>query len=218
MNSPIRWRLAACALAVAILSLASAVSAQVQTGNVFGKVKDDKGAPLPGVTLTLSGGGTPQVQVTDAEGGFRFVGVYPGTYKLEGALEGFSPVVYEQVAVNLNRNTTIELTMNSAVADTITITAESPLLDARKIQTGATVDYTELQKVPTARDPWVILQTTPGVLVDRVNVGGNESGQQSTYAGNGDDGRNSTWSVDGVEITDVGAIGSSSSYYDFDAF
>ncbi len=213
-----RWALRALALAVAMIGLAGEASAQVQTGNVFGSVADDKGAALPGVTVTLSGGGAPVVTTTDAEGNFRFVGVSPGTYKLESTLDGFSPVVYEEVTVNVNRNTTLNLTMNAAVADVITITSESPLLDTRKIATGATVDKTELEKIPTARDPWVILQTTPGVLVDRINVGGNESGQQSSYVGNGDDGRNSTWSVDGVEITDVGAIGSSSSYYDFDAF
>jgi hypothetical protein len=206
------------AFAVAMLGIASGAFAQSQTGNVYGNVRDDKGEPLPGVTLTLSGGGAPSIQVSDAQGAFRFIGVYPGTYKLEGALQGFSPVVYPSLVVNLNRNTTLELQMSAAVEETITITAESPLLDARKITTGATVDKTELEKIPTARDPWVILQTTPGVLVDRVNVGGNESGQQSNYVGNGDDGTNSSWSIDGVEITDFGAIGSSSSYYDFDAF
>jgi signal transduction histidine kinase len=40
----------------------------------------------------------------------------------------------------------------------------------------------ELEKIPTARDPWAVLQTTPGVLTDRINVGGNESGQQSAYS------------------------------------
>jgi hypothetical protein len=39
--------------------------------------------------------------------------------------------------------------------------------------------------IPGSRDPWKILQRTPGVLVDRINVGGNESGQQSAYAGPG---------------------------------
>jgi hypothetical protein len=210
-------RASVTALALAGLALGPAL-AQSQSGNVFGTVSDDKGEPLPGVTLTLSGGGAPSIQVSDAQGQFRFVGIYPGTYKLEGSLEGFSPVVYPSLIVNLNRNTTIELTLNAAVEETITITAESPLLDARKISTGATIDKSELEKIPTARDPWVILQTTPGVMVDRVNVGGNESGQQSGYVGNGDDGTNNTWSIDGVEITDVGAIGSSTSYYDFDAF
>lgn len=37
----------------------------------------------------------------------------------------------------------------------------------------------ELEKIPTARDPWALLQTTPGVLTDRINVGGNETGSKS---------------------------------------
>jgi hypothetical protein len=56
------------------------------------------------------------------------------------------------------------------------------------------------------------------VLVDRVNVGGNESGQQSFYTGPGSALGNSVWSVDGVVITDMTALGSSPAYYDFDSF
>lgn len=55
-------------------------------------------------------------------------------------------------------------------------------LDARRIATGATATEAELDRIPKARDPWAILQKTPGVLTDRINVGGNESGQQSRYA------------------------------------
>jgi hypothetical protein len=40
-----------------------------------------------------------------------------------------------------------------------------------------------LSRIPAARDPWTVLQATPGVLIDRVNAGGNESGWQSTYVG-----------------------------------
>jgi Ca-activated chloride channel family protein len=69
--------------------------------------------------------------------------------------------------------------------DKITVLAESPLLDERRISTGATVSQTELEKIPTSRDPWAVLQKTPGVLTDRVNVGGNESGQQSQHVGPG---------------------------------
>ena len=56
-------------------------------------------------------------------------------------------------------------------------------IDEARIQTGETVTVTELEKIPTARDPWVVLQNVPEVLTDRVNVGGNESGQQSTFLG-----------------------------------
>ncbi|HSU81462.1 MAG TPA: VIT domain-containing protein, partial [Thermoanaerobaculia bacterium] len=71
------------------------------------------------------------------------------------------------------------------VLDEITVTAESPLLDNRPLSTGATVSQAELARIPTPRDPYAVLQTAPGVLTDRVNVGGNESGQQSSYIGPG---------------------------------
>lgn len=38
------------------------------------------------------------------------------------------------------------------------------------------------QETPAARDPWAILQSTPGVLTDRINVGGSESGKQQQYS------------------------------------
>jgi hypothetical protein len=202
---------------VAVL-LASPLAAQLQTGNLFGTVSDDKGSPLPGVTVSLTTSGAPQVQVTDAQGKFRFLSLGPGSYGLKAELEGFSSIDYPSVTVNVGRNTELELTLNSAVKDVITVTAESPLLDERRISTGATISQTELSKIPSARDPWAILQTTPGVLTDRVNVGGNESGQQSQYVGPGSQGEQSVWSVDGVVITDMSALGSSPAYYDFDSF
>ena len=55
-------------------------------------------------------------------------------------------------------------------------------------------------------------------MVDRVNVGGSESGQQSQFAGRGDNGDNAMWSVDGVVITDMAAVGATPTYYDFDSF
>jgi hypothetical protein len=207
-------------VAVAALLLLAGVPAfaQLQTGNLYGTVRDDQGAALPGVTMTLSGGGAPQVQVTNAQGQFRFLSLAPGSYSLKAELEGFSTLDYPNIVINVGRNTTIEVTMNAAVEDVITVTAESPLLDERRISTGATVAQTELEKIPTARDPWAILQTTPGVLTDRINVGGNESGQQSQYVGPGSDGSQAVWSVDGMVITDMAALGSSPAYYDFDAF
>src|SRR4029078_13623554 len=55
-------------------------------------------------------------------------------------------------------------------------------------------------------------------LTDRINVGGNESGQQSQYVGTGSGGDQAVWSVDGVVITDMAGLVSSPAYYDFDAF
>jgi Ca-activated chloride channel family protein len=63
-----------------------------------------------------------------------------------------------------------ELPSEDLVEDVITVAAQSPLLDERRSTTGATVSQVELQKVPGARDPWAILQSTPGVLTDRINT------------------------------------------------
>ncbi len=64
----------------------------------------------------------------------------------------------------------------------------------------------------------MVLQTVPGVIVDRVNVGGSESGQQSNYIAKGATTGDNTWYLDGIPITDMTALGSSPSYYDFDMF
>ena len=105
------------------------------------------------------------------------------------------------------------------MADVITVTAESPLLDTRRISTGTTVvSQAELEKIPTARDPYAILQNTPGVVTDSINVGGNETGNQSAYVGPGSGADQAVWAVDGVAIVNSAALGSSPAYYDFDAF
>jgi len=218
MKSTNLWGRIVAVAALMLLVVGGTAFAQLQTGNLYGTVADEQGAALPGVTVTLNGNGAPQVQVTNAEGQFRFLGLAPGAYSLKAELEGFSTIDYPNISINVGRNTSIEVKLSAAVEDVITVTAESPLLDARKISTGATISQTELEKIPTSRDPWSILSSTPGVLTDRINVGGNESGQQSNYTGPGSRGDQSVWAVDGMVITDMAALGSSPAYYDFDSF
>ena len=204
--------------ALLVTLMAFSAFAQVQTGNIFGQVVGNDGAVLPGVTVTLTGVGAPQTTVTDSQGRFRFPSLSPGTYSLRAELAGYGTATRAGIGVRIGSNPDVTLTLNPSVAQTITVTAEAPLLDVRRTGTGATVTKVELETVPTGRDPWVILQQTPGVLMDRINVGGNESGQQSNYVSKGVTADQTAWNVDGVNITDVGALGSSPTYYDFDSF
>jgi Ca-activated chloride channel family protein len=103
------------------------------------------------------------------------------------------------------------------MSESIMVTAESPMLDERRITTGCTVSQTEIEKIPTARDPWAVLQATPGVLTDSIDVGGNESGQAPTAVGLGASADQALWALDGVVITDTGTSSSPGSY-DFDSF
>ncbi len=59
------------------------------TGNLFGTVTDDSGAPLPGVKVTVSGLGAPREQFTDGGGNWRFLALDPGAYTVAAELEGF---------------------------------------------------------------------------------------------------------------------------------
>jgi hypothetical protein len=97
--------------------------------------------------------------------------------------------------------------------DRITVTAESPLLDERRISTGATVSQSELEKIPTAK------AASPKAK-DRINVGGNESGGQSESIGPGHPFADvaehpvSTFRLDAGSGSGDALAG----YYDFDAF
>ncbi len=208
------------ALAVAALLLSGPASAQIQTGSIHGTTIGQDGGALPGVTLTLSGVGAQQVQVSDEQGKFRFLGLSPGVYTLKTDLSGFVPLERTNLDVSVGRNTDIELTLApSDFGEIVTVVAdEAPLLDPRRIAPESIVSRVEMDSVPTARDPWAILATVPGVRSDRINVGGNESGQQSNIVGPGSAGAQTVWSLDGMVITDMSAVGSSPGYFDYDAF
>ncbi|HEX4953645.1 MAG TPA: TonB-dependent receptor [Thermoanaerobaculia bacterium] len=201
-----------------LVALAVPAAAQLQYGNLYGVVTDQDGQALPGVTVTITGVAAPLVQVTDEAGQFRFINLSPGVYAVLAELEGFSSVELPDVAVNVGARVSIEIKLTAQLSETITVTGESPLLDEKRVHRGAVVTPEELSKVPTARDPWSLLSQAPGVQVDRFNVGGNESGQQSNFLGVGSSGRDNVFAIDGVVLTDMNAVGASATYFDFGAY
>jgi hypothetical protein len=204
---------------MALVLCAGSVLAQQQTGNIYGRVTDEQNVGLPGVSVTLSGIGAPVTTVSNSQGDYRFLNLNPGNYTVTHTLSGFSTLKRDAIVVAVGRNTELSVALKlSGVATEMVVTGESPLLDTRKTSTGANISQAELTSIPTGRDPWVVLQSVPGVLVDRVNVGGSESGQQSSYEAKGSSPNSGVWNVDGVNITDVGSVGSSPTYYDFDSF
>jgi len=204
------------------LLLSVSLVAQQRTGNIFGTVSDPEGNPLPGVTVTLINPfGAAMTSVTSAEGVFRFLSLPPSrAYGVKLELTGFKTRIEENIVVTVGNNTNLTLTMEPGVLEeAVTVTAVSPMVDQKKTSVGTNVTQEILQSLPTARDPWVILQMAPSVIMDRENIGGAESGQQSTYVSRGSTTyNNNVWAMDGIVITDPAAIGASPSYYDFDAF
>ena len=204
-----------------VLFLAAPLLAQHRTGNIYGTVTDEEGNPLPGVTVTLTGSKTAAMtQITSAEGNFRFLSLFPEIdYVVRLELGGFKTKIEEGIIVNTGKNTNLTLAMAmGAIEEEVTVTAVSPVVDTKRTEISTTLAYEALQSLPSARDPWVILQMTPAVQVDRENVGGNESGQQAGFVALGGHGGEDTWTMDGVNITDPAATGASPTYYDYDVF
>jgi uncharacterized protein (DUF2141 family) len=208
---------------VAVMALCSALvvanaSAQTFTGRIELTVTDSTGAVLPGATVELTGQQTANT-VSDARGEARFLNLAPGRYTVTAKLSGFGDWKTENITVSTGQVVGLKATMAvGGMATSIDVTAGAPTIDPKKQTQSTVVSYEELQSVPSSRDPWVVLQTVPGVVVDRVNVGGAESGQQSGYRAKGAGSGENTWNIDGIAITDMSALGSSPTYYDFDMF
>ena len=193
-------------------------SAQVYTGRIDVTAVDSTGAVLPGVTVEISGT-QMAMQVTDARGEAHFLNLAPGNYTVMASLKGFGNYKNTAVAVGAGSIVSLKSTLSvGGVTATENVKAETPVLDTKKETISTTISIDELQKIPSSRDPWVVLQTVPGVIVDRVNVGGAESGQQSAFQAKGASGSDNTWNMDGIAITDMAATGSTPTYYDFDMF
>ncbi len=206
---------------VFVLCFAAFLPAQIRNGNIFGKVVDAEGNALPGVSVTLiPSAGAPATQLTTAEGGFRFLSLGPAKdYKIKCEITGFKSRTESGIVVVVGGNTNIEVKMEIGVLEEqVTVVARSPVVDNKKTNVGQSITQDILQMLPTARDPWVVLQMVPSVTVDRENLGGTDSGQQAYFVGKGGTSDQNQWSVDGVLVTDPAAIGASPTYFDFDAF
>ena len=208
-------------LVAIVLVFLSAIStfAQQQTGEIFGRVADTSGAILPGVTVSIQGAALiqPRVVVTSDTGTYRVPELPIGTYRVSFELPGFSSLVLQDIRITIGFRAQVNGTLQlSTVQETVTVTGESPLIDTHETGVSTTFDLETMQTLPSARDPWVMLERTPGITMDRVNVGGNQSGQQSGYISRGASSGNNKWSIDGVDITDMSATGASPIYYDFD--
>ena len=161
------------------LGIAGMASAQVFTGRIEVTIEDATGARLPGANVELKGP-VQQAQVSDQNGQAHFLNLTVGTYTVSVELGGFKSYTNKDVLVAAGSST--PLTARLVIAGTeelVNVTAASPIVDTKKAGTSTRISLEELQNIPSGRDPWVVMQTVPGIIVDRVNVGGSESGQQS---------------------------------------
>ena len=124
----------ACVCITATVALAQGGSA---TATLSGRVVDESGAVLPGVSVTVTNLSNNQSRsfVTNEEGLYRFTGLPPSQYSLKAELQGFATFVVETFTLNIGAAGNVDATMKvSSISETVTVTGEAPIVErARRL-------------------------------------------------------------------------------------
>lgn len=155
-----------------LLAVSFPLRADAQSGDAAlrGYVRDEQGGLLPGVAITAAGPAimTPASAVTDAAGYYRLVNLPPGTYVISAELTGFSTQRREDVVLRAGNTFQVDIVMRiGSLAETITVSGESPMLEVSKPSNILNFDGEFQKQVPIqARRNWSdFLEVTPGVCM-----------------------------------------------------
>jgi len=180
-----------------------------QTGEIRGTIADQTQSALPDVLVTARSTGLQRQRTatSDASGFFRLPLLPVGSYELTFERSGFERLILAGREVSLGHTATLSVAMRLAgVAEEVTVTHESPLIDATRSDTSYRLSAEELRWIPVQdRTIAELVQFTPGVTGVRANtLTGSDTGLPS-FRGEGDAGNN--WLVDGLSIKSVDTNG-----------
>ena len=187
------------------------------------RIQDEQGAAVPGVAVTISSpalvAGTA-TGVTDSGGVNRFPSLPPGVYSVRVELQGFRPMVRENLSVLTGQTTPLDMTLTVAtLAETVTVTGASPVVDTTSANVSTNLSEQLLQGTPGGRDIWSLVEyKVPSLLITRPDVGGTSGGLQGTYSARGTPSTQNSQYLNGINVGDPQAVGAAGFYYDFDAF
>jgi Carboxypeptidase regulatory-like domain len=166
-------RLRAVALAALVLAPASAWAQAA----IAGVARDASGAALPGVNVEVA---SPvliektRTAVTDGTGQYRIESLQPGTYSVTFTLSGFSTLKRDGVELTGVGVVKIDADLRvGGVAETITVTGASPIVDVVSTTRALTLDNETMRNMPAVRSYSYVLTTVPGLQpnITDVNTG-----------------------------------------------
>ena len=191
-------------LIVGMLLILPAI-ASAQEATLTGTVTDSTGAVLPGVTVTATNEATGNTftGVTDESGIYR-VAVRVGAYRITAELQGFGTAMRSGIQLLVGQTAALNLQLSlSTVQETVTVTAEAPLLNVSTSSLGGNVDPRQVQELPVSGRNWMGLALlAPGSRTSSTNA--------STPLPDRNDGENREFqlNVDGQQVSaDIGAGG-----------
>jgi hypothetical protein len=189
---------------IGVLLLCFSVPAHAQGGRaeISGTVLDAGKAVLPGVAITVTDErtGLERTVTTSGEGRFVIPTLVPSTYTIKAELQGFQTTTQTGLILNVGQELSITLTLQIAgVAETLTVTGQSPLVEPTSSRIGANITNAEIDSLPAAgRNQLSLMQMVPG-LTPSLNPGSFEGGQ---YNANGQATTANLFLVDGAYDND----------------
>jgi hypothetical protein len=199
-----------------LLSLSLPLWAQVSiTGKITGVVTDQSGAAVPNATVTVKGPAlmADRTTRTQADGSYLFDLLPPGTYTVTISAENFQTLEQTGIVINAGFTATANGKLRvGQIQQTVNVNAES-VVDVQTVQTSTTFNQQLLQEIPAGRDPWSTVAQMPGATLDRFDVGGNQSMQQSTMQVHGSTPGEQVFSFNGLDLNWPGANGGYTQFY-----
>src|SRR4051794_27654209 len=200
-----RWMRRHLFAATMLVLLACATAfAQQTTGIVTGRVLDQQGAAIPGVTVTAKSTttGFTRTEVSDGEGVYRLSALPVGTYDVTIELQGFKTVSKKAIDVNVAQTQAVDFPLKVAqLAETVNVTGATPLIETTASAVGAIVDVKRIESIPlNGRQFANLAATVPGVGLS-FHSDPTKSTQYAPLV-NGGAGRNINYQIDGGDNND----------------
>jgi hypothetical protein len=152
--------------------VASSVSwSQDPRGAIVGRVTDASGAGIPNapVEVTNKAMGTRLSLSTNEVGLYQATYLIPGSYQIAVEAPGFKRVIRDNVEVRVNDRLEINVALEvGAQTESVTVTAESPVLNTGSASLGTVVDGRRISELPIAHgNPYQLIALAPGVAFAR---------------------------------------------------
>jgi Carboxypeptidase regulatory-like domain/TonB dependent receptor len=161
------YRALAAALLAGVLAAPASAQSTAANGSIEGTIVDASGGVLPGVTVTISNTdtGTERSVVTNENGRYRAPLLPLGNYRVVAELQGFKKFEQTGIKLSVGEAAVVNVTLGvGTVNETITVDADSPLLDSAKIDIGHNLSELEVKNLPlVARNPYNFALVQPGV-------------------------------------------------------
>ena len=187
------------AASVAVLLLAGVLSAQAPTaGRILGIIVDDQGGPLPGVSIEAKG---PRLvgsaaTVSDTNGTYRLLALPPGTYTITFTLQGFTPIVRNDVVLGVEQALALDIKMTPAtIEEEVVVTGQVPLIDVKSQARGQIITAKSFEALPKGRSFDSLVTIVAGVQSENDLLAG--------ISVDGASGAENVFYVDGTDTSDV---------------